>query len=58
MWTFTVYKDASDSYRWRLKSGNGRITADSGESYTTRWSARQAAERARQHIAGAAIEDE
>lgn len=30
-----VYK-AKDGFRWRLKSGNGRIVAESGEAYKTR----------------------
>ena len=25
---------ATDGWRWRLKSGNGRIVAESGEAYT------------------------
>lgn len=31
----TVYK-AADGHRWRMKAGNGRIVADSGEAYGTR----------------------
>lgn len=31
----TVYK-AKDGYRWRLKTRNGRIVAESGEAYTRR----------------------
>jgi uncharacterized protein YegP (UPF0339 family) len=31
--TFNVYRDAADEWRWRLVAGNGRIIADSGESY-------------------------
>ncbi len=30
--TVTVYK-AKDGYRWRAKSRNGRIVAESGEAY-------------------------
>ena len=37
-----VYK-AGDGWRWRLVSPNGRIIADSGESYITRAGARRAA---------------
>lgn len=39
--TCEFYVDAMDEHRWRLKSRNGRIVADSGEGY----SSRDAAER-------------
>ena len=58
MWKFTVYRDQGGEFRWRLKSSNGRIVADSGEGYSTRSNAKQAAERARRSIASAQIEDE
>jgi uncharacterized protein YegP (UPF0339 family) len=29
---FEIYKSGTE-YRWRLKASNGRIIADSGESY-------------------------
>lgn len=32
--TFQIYKDKSGQYRWRAVHKNGRILADSGESYT------------------------
>jgi uncharacterized protein YegP (UPF0339 family) len=32
--TFLLYQDAKGGWRWRLRSGNNRIIADSGESYT------------------------
>lgn len=32
---FTLYR-AKDGWRWRLKSRNGRIVAESGESYRRR----------------------
>jgi uncharacterized protein YegP (UPF0339 family) len=37
---FELYKDSSGGYRWRLKSGNGQVIATSGESYTTKDSAK------------------
>lgn len=42
---FVVYKDRKSEWRWRLKAKNGRIVADSGEGYTTRWRAVKAAYR-------------
>lgn len=30
---FRFYVDVAGEWRWRLKSGNGRIVADSGEGY-------------------------
>lgn len=33
--TFECYKDATDEWRWRLRHENGRIIADSGQSYTS-----------------------
>lgn len=40
-----VYQDAAGEYRWRLVAHNGRIIADSGESYTTRGNVRRAVMR-------------
>lgn len=34
--TFYVYKDDAGELRWRLRSGNGKIIADSGEGYKTK----------------------
>lgn len=31
---FEVYKDNAGEHRWRLRAGNGKIVADSGEGYT------------------------
>lgn len=33
---FHVYKDRNGEWRWRLKSANGNIIADSGEGYTSK----------------------
>lgn len=46
---FTVYKDRSGEWRWRLVAANGRIIADSGEGYTERNDATEAIERVRKH---------
>jgi uncharacterized protein YegP (UPF0339 family) len=45
MATIQVYQDKAGAYRWRKLAPNGEITADSGESYTGRGSAWEAAQR-------------
>lgn len=37
-----VYKDRKKEWRWRIKSRNGRILADSGEGYKRRISCKLA----------------
>ena len=32
----TIYKDERREWRWRLRSNNGNILADSGEGYATK----------------------
>jgi uncharacterized protein YegP (UPF0339 family) len=34
-----IYKSADNEYRWRMKSINGKIVADSGEGYSRKDSA-------------------
>lgn len=31
--SYHIYKDRVGEYRWRLRAGNNRIIADSGEGY-------------------------
>ncbi len=45
MYTFHVYQDKKGEHRWRLKSKNGRVVADSGEGYKTRAGVERAIER-------------
>lgn len=45
--TFETYEDAADEHRWRLKSGNGQIVADSGEGYSRKSALDDAVERVR-----------
>ena len=33
---YVIYKDDKKQYRWRYKSSNGEIIADSGESYVNK----------------------
>ena len=44
IWTDKGWVIGGD-FRWRLKAANGRIIADSGESYVKRAEARRAARR-------------
>ena len=53
--TFEIYEDRGGEYRWRLRSANGQIVADSGEGYTRRDDAREAAIRVRDEVATAKI---
>lgn len=39
---YEMYQDAASYWRWRLRSGNNRIIADSGESYYNRADCRSA----------------
>lgn len=32
-YTFEIYRDKKKEFRWRLKASNGKIIADSAESY-------------------------
>lgn len=36
MGTFQLYQDKRGEYRWRLRSRNSKIIADSGEGYTAK----------------------
>src|SRR5215212_8019090 len=55
MWTFKPYKDNAGEWRWRLRAGNGRIVADSGESYTQRADCIRSIERFKAQIAAAHV---
>lgn len=46
----TVYQDASDEWRWRLRSPSGDIEADSGEGFPTVEQALQSFARTRTAI--------
>ena len=45
LYKFVIYQDACGEWRWRLKSSNGRIVADSGEGYKTRSGAQMSVDR-------------
>lgn len=42
---FEIYRDRKGEWRWRLKAGNGRKIANSGEGYKRRSAAVLAAKR-------------
>lgn len=39
MMHFELYRDADGDWRWRLKAGNGRVVASSGEGYQKKFDA-------------------
>lgn len=39
---FEIFRDSRGDWRWRLRAGNGRVIADSGEGYASRWNAKRA----------------
>lgn len=45
---FVIYEDKAGEWRWRLRAGNNRLVADSGEGYKTQAGCRRAVERLRQ----------
>ena len=53
---FIIYFDGRGEWRWRLKSPNGRIVADSGEGYKTAHGAGNAARMVRRKAALAEVE--
>ena len=40
---FQVFKDAGGKWRWRLRAGNGKTIATSGESFASHYNAVRAA---------------
>ena len=55
---FVVYADTGGKYRWKLVSSNGQTTATAGESFSSKSSARKAAEGVKKSAAGADVVDE
>jgi uncharacterized protein YegP (UPF0339 family) len=54
---FIVYRDVAGGFRWTLYAANSKKIADSGESYTTRSDAHEAAERVKRLAPTAPIRD-
>jgi len=56
--TFNLYKDRIGAYRWRLKSVNGKIIADSAEGYVNKSGAISGINLVKEYARYATIEDE
>lgn len=54
---FELYKDASGSYRFRLKASNGQVIAV-GEAYESKASALNGIESVRKNAGDAALDDQ
>jgi len=54
---FELYKDASGSYRFRLKASNGQVIAV-GEAYESKASALNGIESVRKNSGDAALDDQ
>lgn len=52
---FDAYQDLVGKWRWRLRAGDGRTVATSGESFDSHWRAQRAAEDVRGAAAAACI---
>jgi uncharacterized protein len=52
---FEVYKDKAGKYRWRLVASNGRIIAESGESFSGKEACRDGIESVKKNAPGAQI---
>jgi uncharacterized protein YegP (UPF0339 family) len=55
--TFEVYKDAKEEFRWRLKAGNGKVIAVSGEGYKAKTDCQKGIELIQTGAAKAKVED-
>lgn len=43
--TFEIYQSRNKEWRWRLRAGNNKIIADSGEGYSRKSAAQKAVHR-------------
>lgn len=55
---FQVFRDASNQYRWRLRSSNGQIIATAGESFVTKAGAQNGIAAVKRDAAAAEVEDQ
>lgn len=54
-WTFEIYSDSGGSYRWRLKAANGATVATSGEAFSSKSAAQDAARNVKSNAGDATI---
>jgi uncharacterized protein len=54
---FEVYKDGRGGFRWRLKAGNGKVVATSGEGYKAKADCRNGIELIKRAASAAPIEE-
>ena len=54
---FEVYKDSRGGFRWRLKAGNGKVIATSGEGYKAKADCRNSIELIKRSASAAPIEE-
>lgn len=54
---FEVYKDGRGGFRWRLKAGNGKVVATSGEGYKAKADCRNAIDLIKRSASTATIEE-
>ena len=47
LWTYEVYADAANKYRWTAEAGNGQTVASPGEPFASRDNAQRAADNVR-----------
>ena len=52
---FEFYKDMMGWYRWRLRAPNGKMVADSGESYKDKDECREAIDRVKELVSTAKV---
>lgn len=55
---FEIYRDSSDDYRWRLRTENGNIIADSGQGYSRRTDCENGIEAVKKKAPGAELVDQ
>lgn len=56
MYKFEIYAMGSGQFRWRIRAGDGRVVATSGNAFVTAETAKRAARAVRDHITGARID--
>jgi uncharacterized protein len=57
MAAFELYKDRRGEFRWRLRAGNGKIIADSGEGYVRRIDCEHGIELVKSEAAAAEVKE-